>query len=170
MAQPEAWLRGPIPGIPPGLLPAAHALVQASEEIARAAGDLAPAELWARPGGAASVGFYLKHIAGSIDRLLTYARGRPLTATQLAAVALEGQPGDPPEQAATLVRAAQGRIEGALEALHSTRPEALAEPRTVGRQRLSTSVLGLLGHVAEHTTRHAGQTVTTAKIVRGLGV
>src|SRR5207244_7879592 len=75
-AAPEAWLRGPIPGIDPLLMPAAHALVQASEDVARAASGLALAELWAKPGGAASIGFHLKHICGSLDRLLTYARGR----------------------------------------------------------------------------------------------
>jgi hypothetical protein len=40
----------------------------------------------------------------------------------------------------------------------------------VGRARLPSTVFGLLFHVAEHTQRHAGQAITTAKIVRGLGL
>src|SRR5437879_12289599 len=100
-AAPEAWLRGPIPGIDPLLMPAAHALVQASEDVARAASGLALAELWAKPGGAASIGFHLKHICGSLDRLLTYARGRPLNPEQMRGLAGEGPPGDPPGGAAT---------------------------------------------------------------------
>ena len=77
-AAPEAWLRGPIPGIDPMLMPAAHALVQASEDLALAASGLSVAELWAKPGGAASVGFHLKHVCGSLARMITYARGRAL--------------------------------------------------------------------------------------------
>src|SRR5919202_4765509 len=101
---PEAWLRGPIAGVDPVLLPAAHALVQAREDLERAAGPLTPDELWRTPGGAASVGFHLRHIAGSIDRLLTYAAGRALDDRQRAVLAAEGRPGDPPADAASLVR------------------------------------------------------------------
>jgi uncharacterized damage-inducible protein DinB len=166
---PEAWLRGPIPGIDPMLQPAAHALVQASEDLARAASGLSPAELWTKPGGAASVGFHLKHICGSLGRLLTYARGRPLDPEQLRELAAEGKPGDPPADADTLTRAAQRAIAQALEALRITPPEELFAARTVGRQALPTNVVGLLFHVAEHTQRHTGQVITTAKIVRALG-
>ena len=119
-AAPEAWLRGPIPGIDPMLMPAAHALVQASDDLARAASDLSVAELWAKPGGAASVGFHLKHVCGSLGRLLTYARGRALDPAQMRELAAEGQPGDPPADAATLVGAAQRAIADALEGLRNT--------------------------------------------------
>jgi uncharacterized damage-inducible protein DinB len=169
VAAPEAWLRGPIPGIDPMLMPAAHALVQASEDLARAASGLSVAELWAKPGGAASVGFHLKHIRGSLGRMLAYARGRPLDPTQMRELAAEGQPGDPPADADTLVRAAQGAITDALEALRSTPPEELFAVRTVGRQALPTNVIGLLFHLAEHTQRHTGQVITTTKIVRREG-
>ena len=74
---PEAWLGGPIEGVTPHLMPVAHALVQVGRDVERLA-DLTPDELWARPGGAASVGFHLKHVAGVLDRLLTYARGEAL--------------------------------------------------------------------------------------------
>lgn len=147
-------------------MPAAHALVQASEDLATAARDLPTDALWQRPGGAASVGFHLKHIAGSIDRLLTYARGDLLDERQRAVLAAEQDAGEPPADAASLVRAAQDAIGRALDVLRRTRPGELLEPRGVGRARLPTTVLGLLFHVAEHTQRHTGQVITTSKIVR----
>lgn len=170
MSQPEAWLRGPLEGVDPVLMPAAHALVQASEDLERAASELTVAELWVKPGGAASVGFHLRHIAGSTDRLLTYARGERLTEAQRQAVALEQEPGDPPADATTLIREARAAIERALTALRAVPKESLYDPRSVGRAAMPTNVFGLLCHVAEHTQRHTGQVITTAKIVRGLGL
>lgn len=170
MSQPEAWLRGPLEGVDRMLMPAAHALVQASEDLERTASGLTVEELWVKPGGAASVGFHLRHIAGSTDRLLTYARGERLTETQRQAMTLEGEPGDPPTNAATLVREARAAIQRALAALRAAPKESLLDPRAIGRAALPTNVYGLLCHVAEHTQRHTGQVITTAKIVRGLGL
>lgn len=167
MSAPEPWLRGALPGVPPLLMPAAHALLQAREDVERAAAPLSATELWARPGGAASAGFHLRHLAGSIERLLAYARGEPLTEAQLAALPREGEPGEPPAEAATLIAAAQAAIDTALAVLRATPEAALLQPREVGRARLPSTVLGLLFHVAEHSQRHAGQLVTTAKVVRG---
>src|SRR5262245_26651048 len=87
--QTEVWLRGPVTGIPPMLMPVAHALLQAKEDVARAADGLSDEALWTRPGGAASAGFHLFHMAQSLDRLMTYARGETLTDSQRAALALE---------------------------------------------------------------------------------
>jgi uncharacterized damage-inducible protein DinB len=168
--QQEAWLRGPLEGVDPLLMPAAHALVQASEDIERAASGLTIGELWVKPGGAASLGFHLRHVAGSIDRLLTYARGERLNTAQRAFLAAEQDAGEPAADAATLVRDAQAAIAVALSVLRSTPSSALLEPCTVGRAALPTNVLGLLVHIAEHTQRHTGQVITTAKIVRGLGL
>ena len=168
MSQPEAWLRGPLEGVDPMLMPAAHALVQASEDLERAALGLTVQELWVKPGGAASLGFHLRHIAGSTDRLLTYARGDQLTDAQRQGIALEQQAGDPPADAATLVREARAAIERALAAIRTVLKESLRDPRAIGRAALPTNVFGLLCHIAEHTQRHTGQIITTAKIVRGL--
>jgi len=147
-------------------MPAAHALLQVSEDVARAAAPLTATELWVTPGGAASVGFHLRHIAASTDRLLTYARGEPLTDAQHAALAAEREPGQPPAEAAPLIAAADRAVRGAIDVLRRTRTESLSEPRVVGRAQLPTTVLGLLFHIAEHAQRHAGQIVTTAKVVR----
>ena len=168
MSQPEAWLRGPSEGVAPILMPASHALVQASEDLERVVSGLTVEQLWVKPGGAASVGFHLRHIAGSIDRLLTYARGGQLTEAQRQAMALEQHPEDPPADGATLVREAQAAIERALAAILAVPKESLFDPRAIGRQGLPTNVFGLLSHIGEHTQRHTGQTITTAKIIRGL--
>jgi len=162
---PEAWLGGSIDGVTPLLMPVAHALVQVGQDVERVA-DLAPDELWARPGGAASVGFHLKHVAGVLDRLLTYARGADLGEVQLRTLRDEGHPGEPPADTATLLRGARTAIQRALDQVRTTTPETLLEPRAVGRKRLPSTVLGLLYHAAEHATRHAGQAVTTATILR----
>lgn len=168
MSRPEAWLRGPLDGVPTQLQPVAHALAQALEDVERAGAPLTPEELRARPGGAASVGFHLRHLAGSTDRLLAYARGEQLAPAQLALLAAEEEeaPGVGAAELLAGVRAAVGR---ALEQLRATPEASLDELREVGRGRLPSSVRGLLYHVGEHTARHAGQVVTTARVVRGAG-
>jgi hypothetical protein len=169
---PEPWLRGPLPGVPRELLPAAHALAQAAEDIPRAVlspAPLASGLLWARPGGAASVGFHLRHVAGSIDRLLTYAAAGALTDTQRAFLGAEGSAEVDPSDAEGLTRLATAAVERAMATIRDTPVERLYEPRAVGRLALPSSVFGLLFHVAEHTQRHVGQIVTTAKVVRGMG-
>ena len=161
----EAWLSGKLEGYSPLLMPAAHALVQAAIDLKEAAAELSREELCARPNGAPSVAFHLKHIAGSIDRLLTYARGEALSEAQLAFLRAEaGEAAD--ETAAGLVRKAAAAIEAALAELKESSDETLFAPRFVGREKLETNRFGLLVHVAEHTMRHTGQVVTTARIVK----
>jgi uncharacterized damage-inducible protein DinB len=160
----EVWLRGPLPGYIDELQPVAHSLLQVRDEIQRVA-SLAPEQLWARPGGAASIGFHLQHLAGSLDRLLTYAGGKPLNAAQYAALASEEREGQ--ESAGTLVRQAQEAIDRALTHVRTTPLCTLDETREVGRDRLPSTVLGLLFHAAEHAQRHSAQIITTAKVVTG---
>jgi DinB superfamily len=164
---PEAWLRGPVAGIDPYLMPAAHALVQCREELAAAARDLTKEQLWARPGGAASVGFHLRHVAGSLDRLLTYARGEALTDVQRRAAGMEGTPGDDPDPSALLL-GVSAAVDSALARLRETGGATLLEPRAVGRAGLPSTVLGLIFHAAEHAQRHTGQVIVTSKVVRAL--
>lgn len=171
MPEPEFWLRGPVPGVPPPLQPVAHALLQAAEDVAEAIGALSPEELYRRPGGAASVAFHCAHLAGATDRLLTYARGEALSPAQRAALAAEAlvdAPGAPPEGAPAWTARVTTAIEAALAQVRATDPARLADGREVGRAKLPSTVLGLLVHAAEHAARHAGQIVTTARIVRGL--
>ena len=52
--------------------------------------------------------------------------------------------------------------------LGRTPPATYGEIRPVGRAELPATVLGLIVHAAEHTSRHTGQFITTLKIARGL--
>jgi uncharacterized damage-inducible protein DinB len=162
---PEVWLRGPVPGVPPELMPVVHSLLQVRQELAVIAPSLSGEQLWAEPGGAASIGFHVRHLAGSLDRLLTYARGEGLNDRQRAALEAEDSAGTEGDSAAALFQLAQDAIEGAIRQVRATPVETLAAERRVGRAGLPSTVRGLLFHAAEHAQRHAGQIITTAKVV-----
>ena len=167
--QPDVWLTGPVAGVPPALQPAAHALLQTVEDIRHALEGMTEEDVWVTPGGAASIGFHLVHLAGATDRLCTAARGDRLTDAQKAARDAEKIPPSPRPPLAVLVDRASAALHAALDQLRATDPATLADARPVGRAGLPTTVGGLLFHAAEHAQRHAGQIVTTAKIVKGRG-
>ncbi|HEX8298869.1 MAG TPA: DinB family protein [Rubricoccaceae bacterium] len=160
---PEPWLRGPVAGVAPVFQPIAHALQHAVEDIGAALTAFPDASLEARPAGVASVGFHLRHIVGVLDRMATYARGEALSPEQFAALAVEGADG--PESTADLVAAVRRAAERFTDALRQTPTETAFDARTVGRKALPSTVLGLLVHAAEHTQRHAGQLIVTARVV-----
>jgi uncharacterized damage-inducible protein DinB len=162
---PEPWLRGPVEGIEPWLQPVAHALAQVREDVARAVSGLHREALVARPSGAASLAFHLRHIPGSVDRLMTYAHGASLDEAQKAALAAEKE--DAADDPEALVEAFERALSAALERLRRFPAGSLLEPRVVGRAGLPSTVLGLLFHAAEHAQRHTGQVIVTAKLVRG---
>ena len=164
---PEVWLRGPVEGYAAELQPVVHALLQVREEVERHAADLTTEQLWARPGNAGSIGFHLRHIAGATDRLLTYARGESLTPAQLTWMKAEGEPGLPPATADETLAITRAGIDRALAQVQATDVSTLLEARAVGRAQLPTTVIGLIFHVAEHASRHAGQIATTRKVVKG---
>ena len=94
-----------------------------------------------------------------------------IIAQQLAQSAFDGfhspeRDETPGQDAASLLAEVDAAVEAALAQLRSTPRERLLEPRPVGRAAAPSNVLGLLVHAAEHAQRHAGQVVTTAKIVR----
>jgi predicted O-methyltransferase YrrM len=104
----------------------------------------------------------VRHAAGSLDRLLTYARGAMLSEAQLQVLQQESIPDDTLE-AVDLLAAFDATVERALDQLRSTDPATLTDRRLVGRGRLPSTVVGLLFHAAEHTQRHAGQVATLAR-------
>ena len=165
--QPEAWLRGPVEGFEPLLMPAVHALMQAREDIEGLAASVPDEHVWQRPGGAASIGFHVRHLAGALGRLLTYARGERLSDAQKTAARSEGEPGRPAQSLSEVAECAYSSIERALDQLRATSREDLLVPRKVGRAGLPSTTLGLIFHAAEHCTRHAGQATSTAKILGG---
>jgi len=164
----EAWLNGKLDDFTPLTMPAAHALVQAITDLERLAPHLSDEELLERPNNCSSIAFHLRHIAGSIDRLLTYSRGEELSETQLEWLNAEDNRSLDLD-ACKLVQKAVDEINNALDALKNVAPESLFEERFVGRGKLPTNVFGLLFHIAEHTARHVGQTVTLAGIVQKRG-
>jgi uncharacterized damage-inducible protein DinB len=162
---PELWLRGPIDGVPAALQPVAHAILQALEETEERVAELDTDLLWETPGGAASLGFHLRHMAGSLERLFTYARGDPLSDAQRKALAGEKNP-TPDVTVAALIAQLRAAVQRAVEQLRDTAEADLNTPRAVGRAGLPSTVLGLLYHAGEHTARHSGQVATTVKILR----
>jgi uncharacterized damage-inducible protein DinB len=158
---PEPWMRGPIPGVSPLVAPILYAFQHAREDLAKHTDGLTPDQLWATPHGFGSVGFHIRHIAGSTGRLLTYLQGGALTADQLRELDDEKRPlGIPREELLALLDRALADAETVIRAID---PATLAEPRAVGRQRLPTTVIGLLIHIAEHTQRHVGQAISAVK-------
>ena len=163
----EIWLRGPIPDVPPLLQPVAHALLQARNELNAAMQGFPPELLNERPAGVASVGFHLQHLAGVLDRLLTYARQETLTELQFAAFHAEVPPLTiDPDSVRKLVQEFSDTVDKALSQLKTTDEARLTEVRGVGRAQVPSTLLGVLVHAAEHTTRHLGQLLVTAKWVR----
>ncbi|RYU96589.1 DinB family protein [Emticicia agri] len=160
----EVWLRGPLPNIPALLQPIAHALLQAQEEVHAMLADFPDNLLWERPANVAAPAFHLQHLTGVLDRLFTYARGETLTTAQLTALAAEGKYNEK-ITAKELLSALDRQIEQSIAALANTDEKILTQAREVGRAKLPSTVIGLLTHSAEHTTRHVGQLLVTVKIL-----
>lgn len=157
----EPWLRGPIADVHPLLMPTLHSFAQVREDLARWTQGLTDTQVWLRPHGLTPVGFHLRHIAGSVDRLTTYLEGRQLTRDQLESARRELEPGD---ALAPLLYGAAQALDRSEFVIRSIKPEILHEPRYVGRKRLPSTVIGLVVHLAEHTQRHVGELIVTAKL------
>ena len=155
MANTEWWQRGPVEGVPALLQPVAHILLQVRESTMELVDGLTEAQWNARPAGVASAAFHVRHMAGVIDRLFTYARGEPLSDAQFAAIREEGAPlgaADVPAVLAVL----GARVEAAIAELRTIDVSTLGEFRAVGRAKLPSTVIGCLVHGAEHAMRHVG--------------
>jgi uncharacterized damage-inducible protein DinB len=161
-ASPEPWLRGTLTDVPAVARGVLHALQLAREDLEKWCGGLSDEELNARPAGLPSIAFQLRHIARSVDRLLSYAEGGGLTEQQVAELSGELEPGATRDTLFAELAAVLARSAGRVRRLATT---DLEEPRTVGKKELPTTVGGLLVHVADHTQRHVGQAVTTAKVI-----
>lgn len=161
----EAWLRGPVNGVPDLLQPVAHALLQSAEEVEKLTYGFPDEKLWIRPAGVASVGFHMKHLVGVLDRLFTYAQGRSLTDTQLEYLRMEGEPAVPAQSVNEMVKQFKDQVEKSLHQLKATPTDTLLKTVDVGRKKLPATVLGLLFHAAEHSQRHTGQLLVTVRVL-----
>ena len=160
----EPWLRGTLAEVDPVARAVLHAFELAAEDVTKWCGGLSEEELEARPFGVAPVGFHLRHIAGSLDRLLSYAEGLQLTGEQVGVMKAEMES---VSRDRTMLIFAEG-LETAVERVRRFDPARYGEARGVGKKMLPTTVGGLLVHCADHTQRHVGQAVTTAKVVVGM--
>jgi uncharacterized damage-inducible protein DinB len=159
----EPWLRGTLTEVDTVRRGVLHALELAREDVALWCNQLTEEQLEARPFGLPSVGFQMRHMVRSLDRLLTYAEGQQLNEEQLASLKSEMESLGRRED--LFVEFERG-IESAIKRVRAIAPTGYEEARGVGRKMLPTSVGGLLVHCADHTQRHTGQAVTTARVVR----
>ena len=160
---PEPWLRGTHAEISAVLRAILHAFELAKEDVLLWCEGLTDEQLNASPFGLTPVAFHLRHIPRSLDRLLTYAEGNQLSAEQIASLKSEGNAGA--TRAELFAEFEQG-IESAATRVRAFAGTDLDQPRGVGKKQLPTSVGGLLVHLADHTQRHTGQVVTTAKVLK----
>src|SRR5271165_1063339 len=159
----EPWLRGGEADVPAVGRAILHALQLADEDLRKWCGNLSDFELNERPAGAAPVAFHLRHLARSLDRLLTYAEGKNLSEKQMELLRTELDPGATRDELFAELSAALTDAPARVRALANAN---LEDARTVGKKLLPTTIGGLLVHVADHTQRHVGQAITTAQVVR----
>ena len=158
----EPWLRGTLGEVDAVRRQVLHSLEQAKEDVERWCAGLSDDQMHARPCGLAPVAFHLLHIVHSLDRLLTYVEGRSLSEAQVAILGNEMNVG---ASAAEVLGEFRAGLEDARQRVTGIAKGSYEEPRRVGRAMLPSSVGGLVVHCAEHTQRHVGQAVTTAKVV-----
>lgn len=140
-------------------------LQQIEEEVIAQTSGFTDEQLWDRPFGISPAGFHIRHIAESIDRLMTYAEGRMLDDDQLAILKHELSDKLP---LLSLIVLLEQRLKQARLRLDQLDVSDYSALRYIGRKRVEVPLGTLLGHIAEHSQRHLGQLVTTVKMVRTL--
>jgi DinB family protein len=163
----EPWLRGPLPGVHPSIAPVLYSLQQAREDLRKWTEGFSTEEIWLHIQGLAPIGFQIRHISRSVERLMTYVVGGQLTGQQLSELRGEMEPGASLDE---LFSELEQKLSAAEAIIRAIDPGTVPQPREVGRKRLPTTVGGLLTHIAEHTQRHVGQAIVTAKLVTRPGI
>jgi uncharacterized damage-inducible protein DinB len=161
----EPWLRGTHTDVPAVGRAVLHALELALDDLTKWTDGLTDDEVHAQPLGLNSMAFLLRHIVRSTDRILTYAEGGQLSPEQFAAYKAE-QEGS--ESLAELLAEVEVSFSNAADRIRVLATANLETPRGVGRKMLPTSIGGAMVHVADHTMRHVGQVITTAKVLKAL--
>jgi uncharacterized damage-inducible protein DinB len=159
---PEPWLRGTLAELPSVHRAVLHALELAGEDLQHWCAKLTDEQLNERPAQIASVAFHLRHISRSLDRLLSYSEGAALSEQLMAPLQSEMNPDATRHELFAELSAALATSSTRIRSLSDSDLEA---SRSVGRNKLPTALGGLLVHIADHTQRHVGQAITTAKIV-----
>jgi hypothetical protein len=161
----EPWLRGTLTEVDAVRRQVLHTFELAEEDMEKWCAGLSDTEMNARPFGIAPVSFHLRHMVGAMDRLLTYLDGDQLSAAQM--MTLRGELGAGGTTAEVMRFFREGLADAKRRVLLIA-PGSYEEARGVGRKMLPTTVGALMIHCADHTHRHVGQAVTTAKVVRGV--
>jgi hypothetical protein len=160
----EPWMRGTLRDLHPVMAALLHSFEHAREDIARWTAGLSREQLWRESDNLGSIGFYIRHIGGSAERLVTYASGQQLTEAQLAELKAEKQPGD--EDIEQMLGRLTTKLGSSEATVRSLDPSQLGETRYLGRKRIPVTMAALLIHTAEHTQRHVGEIIVTSKVVR----
>ena len=158
----EPWLQGTLTDLPVLQRAVLYSLQMAQEDTTKWCGNLDDHEIHARPFALPSVAFQLRHIARSLDRFCSYAEGTPLSQEQLTALANEM---DTNGTRNSIFSELEASLETTRNRLDTIIRQPLDTPVAVGRKHLPTTLAGLLVHAAEHTQRHVGQAITTAKVI-----
>lgn len=156
----EPWLRGTQPHPDPVIRAVFHSFEMVREDLAKWTAGIGDEQTWKSIEGLAPLGFQIRHMGGSVNRLMTYIKGDQLTDQQLQSLKRESQPGASLKELLSELHASMEAAERTIVGLSD-----FAAPREVGRKKLPTTVGGLLVHVAEHTQRHLGQAILTCKLL-----
>lgn len=141
-AQPEPWLRGTHTELPAVIRGVVHALELSREDAAAACEDLTDEQMHVRPGEIAPPAFHLRHIVGSLDRLLTYVEGRQLSSEQLVELKAEQEARGSRTE---LLEYFHRGIDSALQRVRAFSGADLEQARPVGRKALPTTGRRALG-------------------------
>lgn len=144
-------------------MPVFFSFAQVREDLSKHTAGITDEQLWRQVTGKHSLGYHLKHIAGSVDRLTTYLLKSQLSESQLEFLRHEHTPDAGLPDLLILVNE---NLQAAEKQLLTVKQNTLFESRLVGRQSLPTTVFGLIAHVCEHTQRHLGQAIIIAKLLR----
>jgi hypothetical protein len=161
----EPWLRGTYSEVPAAGRAVLHALDLALDDIRKWTEGLSDLEIHSEPLSLTPVAFHFRHLARSTDRILTYAEGSQLSVEQLAALKAEATGNEPLSALLIDLETAFASAETRIRVLAAA---DLNTPRGIGRKQLPTTLGGAMIHVADHTQRHTGQIVTTAKLLKAL--
>lgn len=166
----EPWLSGTHTDVPAVARAVLHAFDLAMDDLTKWTEGLTDVEIHTLPLELPPIAFHLRHIARSVDRLLTYAEGGQLSPEQLTKLKSEeiGPQHDERETLHALLGEVGASFANAAQRVRTLATADMNTPRGVGRKQLPTSVGGALVHVADHTMRHVGQVVTTAKVLKTL--
>jgi len=158
--RPEPCMSGTLSDVHPLVAALLYSFQHARADLEAWTADLTDEDLSRSVLGMAPVCFHIRHIAGSVDRLLTYARGEQLSAAQMSALRDESGTGMGRE---ALLKLLDDEFERAAATVRGLAPESFGQMREIGRKRIPVPLATLLVHIAEHTQRHVGEAIVTAK-------